>query len=71
VHRASAKVGTARVIRTRPIFPRWQVTVSGSLDTEQVDPDAFENIVDTAGRYIGLGDWRPRFGRFESVVKWT
>lgn len=71
VHRASVKVGTSRVIRTRPQFPVWSVTVTGFLDTEIIDPDAFENIVETAGRVIGLGDWRPRFGRFEGEVKFS
>lgn len=70
VHRASVKVGTSRVIRTRPVFPSWSLTVAGQLDTESVDPASFETIADTAGRMIGLGDWRPRFGRFEAVVKW-
>lgn len=69
VHRASVKVSTSRVIRTRPMFPQWGVTVTGMLDTEVIDPDQFETILDTAGRMIGLGDWRPRFGRFEGSVK--
>lgn len=71
VHRTSAKVGQSRVIRTRPVFPRWSLAVSGLLDNEQVDRDAFEQIVATAGQLIGLGDWRPRFGRFEAKVGWS
>lgn len=70
VHRASVKVGTARVIRTRPIFHTWGLTVTGSLNTDEIDPDAFEQIVSTAGSLVGLGDWRPRFGRFEARVSW-
>lgn len=69
VHRASVKVGTSRVIRTRPVFASWALTVAGSLDTEVVDPDQFAQIVETAGRLIGLGDWRPRYGRFESKLE--
>lgn len=71
VHRASVKVGQSRVIRTRPAFHSWAVSVLGSLDTEIVDPAAFEQIVETSGRLVGLGDWRPRFGRFEAEVKWS
>jgi hypothetical protein len=71
VHRASVKVGQSRVIRTRPVFPKWGVVTSGLLDTEQVDKDAFEQLVATAGQVIGLGDWRPRFGRFEATVSWS
>lgn len=72
VHRASVKVGTSRVIRTRPVFPQWQVAFEGELDTEVVDPGAFESIVETAGRLVGLGDWRPRFGRFRvNSIAWN
>lgn len=71
VHRASVKVGTSRVIRTRPVFPRWAVDVAGELDTTEIDVHEFAEIVDTAGRLVGLGDWRPRFGRFDAVVKWS
>lgn len=71
VHRASAKVGQARIIRTRPVFSQWKLTATGELDTEIVDPGQFEQIVDNAGRLVGLGDWRPRFGRFDASVRWS
>lgn len=71
VHRASVKVGTARVIRTRPVFAAWALTVAGELDTEVVDPGSFEQLAETAGRLVGLGDWRPRFGRFDVAVTWS
>jgi hypothetical protein len=69
VHRASAKVGTSRIQRTRPIFQQWEVTADGFIDTEQINPAEFDQIVDIAGRLIGLGDWRPRFGRFRGSVE--
>lgn len=71
VHRASVKVGMSRVVRTRPVFPRWTLSVSGELDTDVVDRDEFEQIAEIAGRLIGLGDWRPRFGRFDGKVQFT
>lgn len=71
VHRVSAKVGQSRVVRTRPIFPQWSLEVEGLLDTEQVDQDSFEMIAGTTGQLIGLGDWRPRFGRFTAKVTWS
>lgn len=72
VHRASVKVGTSRVMRTRPVFPDWQLAFEGHLDTEVVSQDAFEGIVATAGQLVGLGDWRPRFGRFKVVeLNWV
>lgn len=63
-HRATVKVGLSRVVRTRPVFPSWALSVTGYLDTEVVDKESFASIADTAGRLVGLGDWRPQYGRF-------
>lgn len=68
-HRASVKVGTARVIRTRPIFRDWRVQCEGVLDDSQLDLDQLTQIAENAGAFIGLGDWRPRFGRFIAKVE--
>ena len=68
VDQRSVKVGTARLIRTRPVFDEW------SLDVEflsHVEPAFYERWLDTAGRSIGLGDYRLQrgglFGRFRVV----
>lgn len=71
-NRASAKVGMARVNRTRPEFKEWRTTADVYLDTDVLDVDDLHDIVDLAGRLGGLGNWRPRYGRFEgklAVVK--
>lgn len=68
-HRASCKVGTARVMRTRPQFKKWATSALVVLDTEVLDFDDFKQIAELAGSYIGLGDWRPRFGLFTTVAK--
>ncbi len=67
-HQASAKVGQVRVIRTRPQFIKWASSALLYLDTEVLDFDDLAQLVDIAGRIIGLGDWRPRFGRFEGSL---
>lgn len=67
-HRASVKVGTSRTMRCRPIFRQWKVEASGVLDTTQLGIDDLQMIADNAGLLIGLGDWRPRFGRFTAIV---
>lgn len=69
VHRSSAKVGQSRVMRTRPMFRQWEVSCDGHLDTEQVNPAELHQISDIGGRLVGLGDWRPRFGRFTGSVE--
>jgi hypothetical protein len=63
--RASVKVGQARVIRTRPIFPVWSCTFDVQWDSSLVnDESTLHEIVEAAG-VSGIGDWRPKFGRFE------
>jgi hypothetical protein len=68
-HRASAKVGMQRIMRVRPHFREWSTYTVGELDTEQLDLVQLKQIVEIAGKMIGLGDWRPRFGRFTGSVE--
>lgn len=68
-HSASVKVGTSRVTRTRPQFRTWAVEAEGVYDPLVINLEELAEIAATAGRMIGLGDWRPRFGRFEAVVE--
>lgn len=68
VSSASIKVGTSRVIRTRPMFQEWAVSVDLSLDTEIMDRETLEGIVHRAGKSVGLGDWRPRYGKFSAEL---
>jgi hypothetical protein len=65
--RASVKVGTSRVIRSRPIFPKWECTFDVQWDPAVVrGEETITEIVEAAGM-SGIGDWRPKFGRFELV----
>lgn len=68
-HMASVKVGTARVMRCRPWFPEWRVQADGVLDPAVLELEDLASIADNAGSLIGLGDWRPRFGRFTATVE--
>lgn len=67
-HMASVKVGTSRMMRCRPYFPEWAVQADGILDPSVLELDDLTSIADNAGSLIGLGDWRPRFGRFTASV---
>jgi hypothetical protein len=59
------RVGTSRLMRTRAVFRNWEAEgVLNYLDDQFDEADVIE-ILQTAGRIIGVGDWRPRFGRFE------
>ncbi len=62
--RKGVSVGQSRVIRTRPCFENWKIECELELDLTILDPDTVDYIADNAGRFEGLGDARPRFGRF-------
>lgn len=64
IHRVPAKVGLARIMRTRPIFRTWSATITVTHDESVMDEPELFQILKTAGQLVGLGDWRPRFGRF-------
>jgi hypothetical protein len=63
--RKGVGVGSKRVIRTRPCFTDWTAEAELELDLTILDPDTVNLIAYEAGLYEGLGDNRPRFGRFK------
>lgn len=54
----------ARVLRTRPKFPEWRVTATIGYADSVFDERQLLAILELAGSRMGLGDYRPRFGRF-------
>jgi len=62
--RVGAKVGTSRVMRTRPFFTDWSADVEVKYLPDLLNPPEIGNFLSAAGMQVGLGDWRPRFGRF-------
>ena len=61
----SVKVGTARIMRTRPIFDKWHTEFTVMYDQNQLQREDIIEAAESAGLMVGLGDWRPRFGKFE------
>jgi len=65
-HRTTVKVGTSKVVRTRPKFVGWSFNVEVGFDTTIISQEDLVRIAKTAGNYIGIGDGRPFYaGRFE------
>jgi hypothetical protein len=67
-HMKSVKVQQNRIQRCRPRFRQWTLEADGTLDTSVLALDDLCAIAETAGAMIGLGDYRPRFGRFTTQV---
>lgn len=60
-------IGQSSVMRTRPIFQQWQATVTIQHEDTVVNAARVAAWFAVAGALVGLGDWRPRFGRFQAV----
>lgn len=58
-----------RVPFCRPIFRSWSTEADGILDPGIIDVQELRQIAETAGSRIGLGDWRPRYGRYTAEIK--
>ena len=62
--KVSVRVGQARVMRTRPFFQNWSGSFLVSLNSEVANAEALRQWITNTGAFVGLGDWRPRHGRF-------
>jgi hypothetical protein len=69
VHVARAKVGTSAIMRVRPRFKEWKITFTLNIVTDVVDEKTVRDSLELAGRIVGLGDWRPRYGRY-NLIAW-
>jgi hypothetical protein len=58
------RVQQNRIMRSRPIFRAWAVDISVLVNTESMSIDDVKLAFEYAGSAKGLGDYRPRFGRF-------
>jgi len=68
VHKALVRVMGSGVERYRPMLKNWSLEFTIEIADGQLDPDVVKQVLEYAGRAIGIGDNRPRYGRF-SVVK--
>lgn len=72
VSRLSVGVTTNRVMRTRPQFIEWALQSEAEVDAFVLNPTDLQAIAETAGRMVGIGDYRPgkggSYGRYSVVV---
>jgi len=58
------KVNQVQVRRTRPMFKEWECTVTVTFSETILSESEVIELFNIAGDQIGLGDWRPKYGRF-------
>jgi hypothetical protein len=67
--RKGVAVQKSRIIRIRPMIPTgWSVTFNLEFDDTILNVKSLVKAMIDAGALIGLGDWRPKFGRFTVEV---
>jgi hypothetical protein len=64
IHKARVIVNRSAVERLRPAFRVWELTFTLSVLDEQLPKEVLQQILEHAGRACGIGDYRPRYGRF-------
>lgn len=58
-------VQRARVVRIRPTFaPGWKLSFEVQVADDEIQPGLLQDVLTLAGKTVGIGDYRPRFGRF-------
>ncbi len=58
------RVGQARIMRCRPLFKNWKLEFTVTLADPVAGRDHLSRWLHAAGQLKGIGDWRPRYGRF-------
>lgn len=70
-----ARIGQTKHVRVRPRFDQWSSSGELLVVDEQITDGVLSDILEMAGKYKGLGDWRPSsktpgtFGMFAAEVK--
>jgi hypothetical protein len=58
------RVQRNRVMRTRPRFEAWAADITVTFNDELLNQAEVLDLLRLAGEQVGIGDWRPKFGRF-------
>lgn len=61
-------VGGKKIMRCRPIFLGWSAQFQIAYMEDVIDASDLTRVIQEAGRRIGIGTYRPRFGRFDVEV---
>jgi len=60
-------ISRSRITRARPRFDDWELEFAILNRDERITPEIVKQVLEDAGKFVGIGDFRPRFGRFEVI----
>lgn len=61
----TVKIQRSKILRCRPIFTEWHCEVEVWYEESRLNEQEIIDVVNYAGKYIGLCDYRPKYGRFK------
>ncbi len=61
-------ISKKKIMRCRPIFLKWAAQFDVAYMPDVIDRADLVRVLEEAGRRVGLGTYRPRFGRFSVKV---
>ncbi|GAG67919.1 unnamed protein product, partial [marine sediment metagenome] len=64
----SVVIQRRRVMTCRPRFNEWACQINIAFDTTLIDENDLSVAVEQAGALVGIGDYRPLFGRFDGEL---
>lgn len=60
-------INRARIMRSRPRFDKWSLVFKIQVTDERITEAILKEVVGNAGKFVGVGDYRPKYGRFQVV----
>jgi len=64
IHEEPVNIQGAMVLSWRPKFENWSISFILNLVDDMIDKTTLKEILIAAGRYKGIGSYRPEYGRF-------
>ena len=65
IDKQAVVVSRARIIRCRPRFDEWSLEFQIQIFDDRIEPLVVKQVIENAGKYHGIGDFRPRYGLFK------
>ena len=67
IDKRAVTVNRSKIWRCRPRFEKWELSFQLVILDDRIQVPIAEEILKNAGKFHGIGDYRPRFGLFEVV----
>jgi len=57
-----------RIVKARPKFNNWELSFTINFNPDRLKKEVLKQMLEEAGLSVGIGDYRPKFGRFELIL---